>query len=147
MLIPGYKSPDLSPIDVKFFEQWRIYIRVLGESRRYQAPSSAVVRHATSLPAKFFLVFRRHFCWCDWTEKTGIRHSVPAPIAGLDVVTSVVGTEWRHIQILEITVYLLGHTNTRIQNPRSVINLRPPVLRKMLNIYPAIRTVEVSGAL
>jgi hypothetical protein len=71
----------------------------------------------------------------------------PAPIAGLGVVASVVGPEWRNIQNLEITVYLLGHANTRIQNPGFVANLHQPALRKILNLYPGTRTVdEVSGA-
>jgi hypothetical protein len=53
-----------------------------------------------------------------------------APIAGLEVVASVVGAEWRHIQNLIITVYLLGHANTRIQNLRFVTNWRRPVFEK-----------------
>jgi hypothetical protein len=100
MLTPGYKIPDLSPIDVNlFFEKWGISLgtrRVVG----YQAPSSAVVRNVTSLPAKFFLVFHRHFCWRDWAENTSIHQFVPAPIARLDVVGPVVA-EWRHIQNLK----------------------------------------------
>jgi hypothetical protein len=77
-----------------------------------------------------------------------IRKFVPAPIARSEVVVSMVGTEWRPIQNLKITVYLLGHANTRIQNPRFVTNSRQPVLRKMMNLYPGTRTVEeVSGAL
>jgi hypothetical protein len=77
---------------------------------------------------------------------TGVRHFVSAPIPPM--VSPVVGTEQRQIQNLKITVYLLRHHNTQIQNRRFVTNLRQHVLRKMLNLYPGTRTVEeVSGAL
>jgi hypothetical protein len=105
----------LSPIDVDlYFEKYRIYIRVLGQSRRYQAPSSAVVRELTSLPAKFFPSSIANFVE-PIRPKIQVSAILSLPIAGLEVVASVVGTEWRHIQNFKITVYL-GHANTRIQN-------------------------------
>jgi hypothetical protein len=99
----------------------------------------------SSLPAKFFTDFRRHF-FQSYHEigfpNTESRHFVYAPTALLDVLAPTLETKWPCYQDFKRSAYLLGDANTRIQNVHFGRICRQPVPRKLLKSYPGNRIVE-----